>query len=304
MFLSLVSLIALIVGALGVAMAIDAHLQQKLDSIAIMKCIGARSTQIIRIYTIQTLGLGLCGGPARNCGGVRRAGDVSVAAGALLQHAAAALDIDFVSAIQGLGIGLLATLLFTLPPLLSIRRIRPGLILRRDVTTDTRTWREKWKIDARPSAIAGAYHPGRHRRDRDVAQRIVADRGVFRDRAGGQSCSSWPRWDGCCCAVLRWFGRDVAWRLRPSLRHGIANLYRPGAHTQSALIALGIGVMFTLTVYLVQRGMLSEMRKSAPPGMPNVFLLDMTPLNRDGVMQLVARQKGWRGNRNRWARYR
>src|SRR6476659_2862326 len=50
MFLSLVSLIALIVGALGVATAMHSHLQQKMDSIAIMKCLGARSSQIIRIY--------------------------------------------------------------------------------------------------------------------------------------------------------------------------------------------------------------------------------------------------------------
>src|SRR5207247_9065555 len=63
-FLSLVSLIALIVGALGVATAMHSHLQQKMDSIAIMKCLGARSTQIIRIYVSQTLALGLAGGLA------------------------------------------------------------------------------------------------------------------------------------------------------------------------------------------------------------------------------------------------
>ena len=48
-FLSLVSLIALVIGALGVATAIQAHLQQKMDSIAIMKCLGARSAQVLRI---------------------------------------------------------------------------------------------------------------------------------------------------------------------------------------------------------------------------------------------------------------
>src|SRR5947209_15757304 len=61
-FLSLVSLITLIIGALGVASAMQAHLQQKMDSIAIMKCIGARSSQIIRIYVLQTLALGAAGG--------------------------------------------------------------------------------------------------------------------------------------------------------------------------------------------------------------------------------------------------
>src|SRR5262249_23952724 len=41
-FLSLVSLIALIVGALGVATAMHSHLQQRMDGIAIMRCLGAR----------------------------------------------------------------------------------------------------------------------------------------------------------------------------------------------------------------------------------------------------------------------
>src|SRR5262249_16450638 len=63
-FLSLVSLIALLVGALGVAMAMHSHLQQKLDTIAVMKSLGARSGQIIRIYTLQTLILGVLGGLA------------------------------------------------------------------------------------------------------------------------------------------------------------------------------------------------------------------------------------------------
>ncbi len=60
--LSLMSLVALVLGAVGVAMAMRAHLQQRLDTIAIMKSLGARSGQIIKIYVVQTLLLGLLGG--------------------------------------------------------------------------------------------------------------------------------------------------------------------------------------------------------------------------------------------------
>src|SRR6202012_1375627 len=59
--LSLMSLVALVLGAVSVAMAMRAHLQQSLDSIAIMKSLGAGSSQIIRIYLLQTLLLGFCG---------------------------------------------------------------------------------------------------------------------------------------------------------------------------------------------------------------------------------------------------
>ena len=60
--LSLMSLVALVLGAVGVGMAMRAHLQQRLDSIAIMKSLGAGSAQIMKIYVIQTLMLGLAGG--------------------------------------------------------------------------------------------------------------------------------------------------------------------------------------------------------------------------------------------------
>ena len=61
-FLSLVSLIALVVGALGVAMAMQSHLQQKMDAIAVMKSLGGRSSQILQIYLLQALLLALAGG--------------------------------------------------------------------------------------------------------------------------------------------------------------------------------------------------------------------------------------------------
>jgi putative ABC transport system permease protein len=60
--LSLMSLVALVLGAVGVAMAMRAHLAQRLDTIAIMKSLGASSGQIIKIYLIQTLLLGTAGG--------------------------------------------------------------------------------------------------------------------------------------------------------------------------------------------------------------------------------------------------
>src|SRR6201999_1268271 len=68
--LSLMSLVALVLGAVGVAMAMRAHLQQRLDSIAIMKSLGAGSGGIIRIYGLQTLLLGIAGGLLGIAGGI------------------------------------------------------------------------------------------------------------------------------------------------------------------------------------------------------------------------------------------
>ena len=115
MFLSLVSLIALIVGAIGVGTAMHAHLQQKMESIAIMKSIGGRSNQVIRIYMIQTLLLGLVGGLARcrwSGFAVQRIFPVFMPRYFPMQP-----DVAFapVPMLQGLAIGLLTTMLFTVP---------------------------------------------------------------------------------------------------------------------------------------------------------------------------------------------
>ena len=67
------------------------------------------------------------------------------------------------------------------------------------------------------------------------------------------------------------------WRIPTLARQGFANLYRQGNQAQAILVALGLGVMFTLTVYLVQHSLVGEIVQSAPPDAPNVFLIGITP---------------------------
>lgn len=289
-FLSLVSLITLIVGALGVATAMQAHIQQRMDSIAIMKCIGARSAQLMRIYLLQTVVLGLAGGL------------LGVAFGMAIQRAfpqflahyfqlEPTLQWDFLTAAQGIAIAVLAALLFTLPPLLSIRRIRPNLILRREMAETKPSWRSR-VAQARASIIAGAA--------------IVAGvAGIAMSFATGTPNDIWKTGSYFAGALVVSLAAlsGIAWlllrvlklvsrrQMPASIRHGIANLYRPGTHAQSVLVALGIGVMFTMTVYLVQRGVIAQMNRTAPPGMPNVFLIDIAPKDRDAVMALVKQQR-------------
>jgi putative ABC transport system permease protein len=76
------------------------------------------------------------------------------------------------------------------------------------------------------------------------------------------------------------------------LRHGLRNLYRPGNHVASVLVALGIGVAFTMTVYLVQTSLLPQIWKTAPRNFPNVFLLGITERDKDPLWELLRKQPG------------
>src|SRR4029078_5459562 len=72
-----------------------------------------------------------------------------------------------------------------------------------------------------------------------------------------------------------------------ALRHGIGNLYRPGAHSVAILTSLAIGVMFVMSVYFIQHSLLDEIRIAAPPDSPNVFLINITERERDGVSKIL-----------------
>ena len=283
-FLSLVSLIALVVGALGVATAIHAHMQQRLDSIAIMKCLGARSAQIMVIYTLQAALLGLAGGFAGLAVGfgVQRLMPLLLAKYFLFEHA---LAWSPAFAVEGLGVGLLVSLLFTIPPLLSIRQVKPALIFRREMA-EVRPPLAVRLHRAGPAFVAsliilggvgliagwlaeslkmGAYFVG------GIAVSLLV-----------LACAAW-----LLLRALRWLVRGAPLRWSVEWRQGMANLYRPGNHAPSVLVALGLGVTFTLSVYLLQKSLIREVTSAAPPGAPNVILINITEHERAGVQKLL-----------------
>lgn len=291
-FLSLVSLIALIVGSLGVAMAMQTHLRQKMDTIAIMKCLGAKNGQIVRIYVVQTLLLGLTGGLLGVLLGlgVQKVFPVLIAR---FFPAPPGTGFDPVSALQGMAVGVLTTLLFTLPPLLSVRRVKPGVIFRRDMAEARPNWREnllRWRSSAAVAVLILAGVAG-------IASWLSESLRAGAWFAGGLlaglialSLIAWLLLRG-----LKIFLRVTPWKLAPTVRHGMANLYRPGNHAGSVLVALGVGVMFTLSVYLIQHSLLDQILRSVPPGVPNVFLINITNAEAGPLEALLKEQKGVAG---------
>ena len=290
-FLSLVSLIALIVGSLGVAMAMYSHLQQHMDTIAVMKAVGARSAQIMQIYLLQTLWLGIAGGLL----GVGVGALVQKSFPLLIQRVFALLpDVpwDWSFSLQGMSLGVLATLLFTLPPLLSVRNVRPSLVFRRNMSDAAKEDRKHWR-DKIPGWIGTAI--------------ILLGFYGIAVWLGGSARMGFYFIAGLVASVvllgviaslllfiMRFIVKVANRRLPISLRHGFANLYRPGNQARSVLVALGIGVMFTLTTYLLQRTVLHEVTSEGPGRQGNLFLLDVR--DTAALSRLIHNQPGVQGN--------
>jgi putative ABC transport system permease protein len=289
--LSLMSLVALVLGAVGVAMAMRAHLQQRLDTIAIMKSLGARSGQIMKIYLLQTLLLGFIGGLL----GVALGVGVQLAFPLLLAKLISVdtdLHIQFGTIFTGLATGILTTLLFTLPPLLDIRAVRPILILRRAVEDNddpfvTAIWHKITKnlaqIGSALLILAGLAAVATTLSDSVVVGKVFSI-GLVAVLAVLLAASA------AVLAGLRFFLSKTRLHLPSAVRHGLANLYRPGNPSAALLAALGMGVMQIMTVYLVQQAVVRELHISSAPNLPNVFLVDITNDEVSGVRTLLKTQ--------------
>ena len=293
--LSLICLVAMVLGAIGVAMAMHAHLEQRMDMLAILKAVGAGSGDLLRIFLLQTLGLGLAGGVLGVAAGVGVMAALPAVFGNLLPvHAA--LDFPWKSAAAGLGTGLLTTLLFCLPPLLDVRGVRPVLVLRR-------------LVEPGPDGIGGWFA-------RWWARRLQIGISVL--VVGALGGIAWALSDSAkvgtwfavlftialivllvMAAVALWVLRlllgSVRLRLPSFLRHGLANLYRPGNQSAAVLASLGLGVMLILAVYLMQAALLRDLRETASPKLPNIFLIDVTTEEIAGVKDFFAHQSGMIG---------
>lgn len=283
-FLSLVSLVALIVGGLGVATSVAAHLRQKMDAIAMIKCVGGRNRQIMAIFLVQALVLGLAGSLF---GVVLGFGVQAVFPYFLAEYFD--VDVSFVfslaPAVQGMLAGLLTALLFTIPPLLGVSRIRPALIFRRDMNEDA-AGRRDWRPFAASGLIVLALWA--------MAIWVGDSWRIGSIFAGGLVGSVLVL--GVSGLIFLWAIRRLSRRFGrfwpPSLRHGVANLYRPGTHMVATLAALAIGVMFTLSVQLLQTTLVEQLTTSAPPDMPNVYMINITDTEREGLARLIAGYEG------------
>ncbi len=349
--LSLMSLVALVLGAVGVAMAMRAHLQQRLDTIAIMKSLGAGSGQIIKIYLIQTLILGAIGEAV----GVLLGIGVQMAFPYLLAsliNVRPELRIDPHAILAGLGAGMLTTLLFTLPPLLDIRGIRPILILRRAVDEiddePAMTFAQRLRTSgprmlfllaltagsvgvlrllhlirfasAAKTAVefgacfavallVGPWIPPLVRIVRMLRKNIVQIL-AFLLILGGLSfiasrvsdSEDVGKWFSVGLVAvllvlllasflvlksLKFFLTRTRLHLPSAVRHGLANLYRPGNPSAALLAALGMGVMQIMLVFLMQHAVVRQLHISSAPDLPNIFLVDIANEEVDGVRKLL-----------------
>ncbi len=265
-FLSVIGLVALLLGGIGVASGVNAFVMRKIDTVAILRCLGATSRQVLAIYLIQAVVMGFLG----------------AAFGALLgigiqlllpQVLAEFLPVDVRVSLEssailtGLLVGVWVALVFALRPLVALRNVSPLQTLRRE-------------SDA--AALRGArFDPVRVAVALTVVLSIAA-LGIARADsvrqglgfAGGIGVAVGFLY--LTAAALSASARRV---VRPNwpfvVRQGVAALYRPGNQTRSVVLALGFGVFLMSTIYQVQRNLLRTVSVKLEASRANVLFFDV-----------------------------
>ena len=292
-FLNLVALVALLLGAVGIASAIHVHVRQKLTNVAVLRCLGAPLADTFGIYLAQGLALGAAGSLA------------GVALGAIVAQQLPALVASFVpfaftplfawgAAIEASAAGFVICVLFALLPLLEVRRVSPLAAIRAGFDAGDEAGDRQRGGLLRHSLVL-----------RDPVRSSVIALIALAVTAFAMAQTERPREGlafaaglGAAFALLAGTARIVVWLARrltpPSLpfvwRQGLASLHRPQNRTTLLLLALGLGTFLILTLHLVRDTLLTQLFPPNNGTKPNAILFDIQPDQRDGVIALLRAQ--------------
>jgi putative ABC transport system permease protein len=269
-FLSLASLVSVLLSAIAVAMAAQRYARRHLDSVALMKCMGA-SQRFVMTQTVTQLVI---------IGAVTAI--VGTALGYVAQTGIAWLLRDLLRGelpppsgdafVLGAVTAIVVLVGFALPPLLRLRRVPPARVLRRDLEPPPLRYVVVYGL-AIGAVLALLYW-------------IVRDPRLVGYVAGGLGGTF------LLLALAGWLlirllaplrrGVGVAWR------YGLANIARRGRDSIVQIVAFGLGFMVLLLLALVRDDLLQDWRASLPEDAPNYFMINIRPDEGAGVREFFA----------------
>jgi putative ABC transport system permease protein len=282
-FLGVIGLVALLLGGIGVASGVNAFVMRKIDTVAILRCLGATSGQVLTIYLLQAAAMGLVGAAAGALLGiVLQLGLPNVLADFLPVDVSVSVEPTAVG--MGLLVGLWVALVFALRPLIALRNVSPLQTLRRESDAE---------------ALRGAsFDPVRVLIALVIVLSIVG-LGVARaenPRQGLGFSVAIAVAIGLLFAAASALSALARRVVRPGwpfvLRQGVASLYRPGNQTRAVVLALGFGVFLMSTVYQVQRNLLRSVSVKVDASRANVVFFDVQD-DQGAPLEALIRSEGY-----------
>jgi putative ABC transport system permease protein len=274
-YLSLVGLVIVILGGIAVSSVTRVFILQKIRSIAVLKCVGARSNQIMAVYVLQVVALGFAGSLLGILLARATLAAIPVALAASTSILAEAnYGLSWSAAAQGTAVGILVSLLFSLVPLMQVRYVKPSLLLRDEAAPRRLDW-------PRVAVMALV----------SLGLIVVTGWQAGSLRVGAIVCFGFA----ALAVVLQLAGRLLITLIAPlarspsfPLRHAVLHLSRPGNQTRVILFAVGLGAFFVVGVRSLQASLLQEFSVQSSEDAPDMFLIDIQRDQAEGVRAFLS----------------
>jgi putative ABC transport system permease protein len=261
-FLTLVALTTLLVGGVGVANAVAAHLARKRDAIGTMKALGASGGDAFAIYCIQIMLVALFATAIGAGIGAALPFVVSWWLGAIIPLPVAP-SLHPSVLVLSICYGLLTALAFALWPLGRAHDISVSRLFRDQVAPE-RAWPRPRYIVATALVVAifAALATQTTYDHRIAAIFIAAAAGIFLVLR-------------IVALVVMGIARRLPRQRSTTLRLAIANIHRPGALTPTVMLSLGLGLALLTTIIEIDGNLHREFSAALPDKAPSFFLLDI-----------------------------
>ena len=258
-FLSLASMVSVLLSAVAVAMAARRYTRRHLDGVALMKCMGASQGFVLRQSLTQLVAIAIVVAALGTLAGYVAQAGLAWLLRDLMKGALPPPSPD--AAWLGLATAVAILVGFALPPLLQLRRVPPARVLRHDLEPPPLRFIAVYGL-AIGSVLALLFW-------------LVRDARLVAWVAGGIAATF------AALGVAGWAlvralrplrgGAGVAWR------YGLANIARRGRDSVVQVVAFGLGIMVLLLLALVRNDLLREWRASLPSNAPNYFMINIRP---------------------------
>jgi putative ABC transport system permease protein len=272
-FLTLASLVSVLLCSIAVAMSARQYVRRHLDAVALLKTLGATRGFTLCVSLLQLVMVALLASVLGSIVGYLAQEWLLRAVRGLLGTAVLP-PANFAPLGMGVSAALAVLAGFALPPLLQLARVPPLRVLRRDVGPP-------------PPLVILAFGPAVvvviglvwwAVRDMRLALQFLFGLGLFLAllAAAGYVLVT-------LCGRLR--GRvGVAWR------YGIANLNRRRADSMVQIAAFGAGLMVLLVLGVVRDDLEGDWRRSLPADAPNFFFVNIPPADHEAFTQFLERR--------------
>jgi len=275
-FLNLVGFVALLLGGLGIASSIHVYIQRKVDTVAVLRCVGVSMKQALGIYVIQAVGMGILGALIGSLIGIGVQRIVPLVLADFLP-----IDIEFGvswgAVVSGFAIGMSITALFALQPLIGIRNISPLRAIRRSVDTESGIKNDPYKW-----LIYGIVAVGILITSLVLTGDIKIGFGFF-----GAVVVAFGLLGVIGFMIIRvardWMPENASY----TVRQGLANLYRPNNQTLVMIITLGFGTFLISTLFLTRDMLLDQIELTSSENQANLVLYDIQTDQKDGIRSIL-----------------